>query len=66
MNLTFKIPDGRTFTEEYETPQAFIADQLADFDTIPDAFEVTTLEIEGKTIDFNGNIGQLYDFLSQK
>ena len=62
--VTFKVPDGREFTEEYSEPQAFIAEQLADFDTIPDELVVTQVELDGQILDFTGNIGDLYNKFS--
>ncbi len=66
MKVTFKLPDGRVFTEEYDTAEEFIADQLADYDVIPDDYEVIQLEISAHPVDFTGNIGELYDFLTKK
>ena len=60
------MPDGREFTEEYDEIQEFIAEQLADFDTIPDELEVTAVQINSEKLDFTGNIGDLFNELIKK
>ncbi|PCR99811.1 DUF4649 family protein [Lactococcus fujiensis] len=64
MKLTFKQSSGLTYTEEFESPAAFISAQLADYDVIPDEDLVLELIIDDKIVEFVGNVGELYYELS--
>lgn len=65
--MKFKIqsPSGAIFTDEFDSPQDFISLQLADEALYPDNFKVLGLEIAGETIDFEGDLGALYDYLTR-
>ncbi|GBG96104.1 DUF4649 family protein [Lactococcus termiticola] len=64
MKFKVKSPMGSVIEDEFESIQEFISLQLADEALYPDNFKVLELEIDGKAVDFEGDLGGLYDYLT--
>jgi hypothetical protein len=63
MKLTGKTKNGINFTENFDSPNDFLAMQQSDFEAFDDEIQVVELLINEEKIDFVGNFGELYNFL---